>query len=334
MMLAGGLFVATVGITLARRYQQTSITTSTTSEPTVVTLNRSSPRKSPRKQLADDSLLDSVLEDVLAQSSTLKYVHNFYDVQKEYSTECECEFGFSRQDFKKDSMVGRVSYHDKHIFVLTKQRATDWEKDFDKEGFVNVLKTGLKKSLKSVRCKISYAEAVDGEDAGDETNTFTVLVLPDMIKYTGVTESNIQQLADSIANKAFPTDATLVKEPLDGAQIFICCHTNKDTRCGVCGPRIYKEFAEQIPQTRFKDQPVSIRRVTHIGGHKFAGNVIIYQYSAGNQKVFGDWYGYVDLKDVSRLINEHMIGGRIVKDLWRGRAGMKADFAEKFLQFQ
>jgi len=29
-----------------------------------------------------------------------------------------------------------------------------------------------------------------------------------------------------------------------------------------------------------------------------------------------------------------LIANRIVKDIWRGRAGMKNELAEKFLQFQ
>jgi (2Fe-2S) ferredoxin len=51
-----------------------------------------------------------------------------------------------------------------------------------------------------------------------------------------------------------------------------------------------------------------------VGGHRFAGNVLIYPG--------GDWYGYVTPEDVPRIVDEHIIKGEILVDLWRGRLGM------------
>jgi (2Fe-2S) ferredoxin len=59
---------------------------------------------------------------------------------------------------------------------------------------------------------------------------------------------------------------------------------------------------------------VTIHRTSHVGGHVFAGNVLIYPG--------GDWYGFVTPEDVPRLVEDHLVRGNIVTDRWRGRLGM------------
>jgi len=354
IMIAGAISVTALALVLARRraYNNTTSAIAPTQlqeQPTTTDTSSSSSSAPSQNQVdVDDQLLDSLLDNLLttgsstgtsSSSNTLQFVKQFYDVKSEYSRECECEFGFSRPGFKQDSVTGRVAYHDKHLFVLTRKQATEWSEDFGKDGFPAQLKKTLREVNKKDRCLVSVAEAVDGEDASDEDNgLFSVIVMPDMIKYTGVTMDSMAVMCNNLFGGTSDGDLSsstdIKRETIQGAQIFICCHGSKDMRCGVCGPQLYKAFAEQIPQSGYSQEPVAIRRCNHIGGHKFAGNLIIYKYSAGNRRVFGDWYGYVDLSDVDRLINTHLIANRIVKDIWRGRAGMKNELAEKFLQFQ
>lgn len=337
-MQAAPFLLSTVGVALYYRFKNRQGSTTpvqdqrTTATTTSTTLKQQTAREA-NEEAEFESMIQSVLTNILSEEQpNLRYVHDFYDVYQEYSEQCECEFGFKRPNFKKDDMVGRVTYHDKHIFVLTKMRANEWEKDFDKMGFAAVLKRGLSKNMKGVRCKISYAEAVDGEEVpSEESNNHTILVLPDMLKFTGVNETNISQIAEALSGKQVH-GATFEKETMTASQILICAHANKDMRCGICGPRLYQAFAEQLPKSVVADREIEVRRVTHLGGHKFAGNLIIYQQNR-NGKVFGDWYGYVDESDIPTLISEHLGEGKIVKKLWRGRCGMTAELSEKFLSF-
>jgi (2Fe-2S) ferredoxin len=64
---------------------------------------------------------------------------------------------------------------------------------------------------------------------------------------------------------------------------------------------------------------VTVRRTSHVGGHAFAGTVLIYPS--------GDWYGFVTPEDVPRLLEDHLAGGKVVTDLWRGRMGLAPDLA-------
>jgi (2Fe-2S) ferredoxin len=50
--------------------------------------------------------------------------------------------------------------------------------------------------------------------------------------------------------------------------------------------------------------------VSHVGGHKFAGNVIIYPG--------GHWYGRVQPCDAKVIVEEHLMKQRVVKERWRG----------------
>jgi (2Fe-2S) ferredoxin len=65
--------------------------------------------------------------------------------------------------------------------------------------------------------------------------------------------------------------------------------------------------------------------VSHIGGHKWAGNVIIYLppgYTNGSEDSVlagrGIWYGRVEPRHVEGIIKETILGDKVIKDLFRG----------------
>ncbi|KAM1428556.1 hypothetical protein ACFX2I_044866 [Malus domestica] len=67
---------------------------------------------------------------------------------------------------------------------------------------------------------------------------------------------------------------------------------------------------------------------SHIGGHKYAGNLII--YSPGSDgSITGHWYGYVTLEDVPELLDQLIGKGEIIERLWSGQMGVSSDEAEK-----
>jgi hypothetical protein len=67
--------------------------------------------------------------------------------------------------------------------------------------------------------------------------------------------------------------------------------------------------------------------ISHIGGHKYAGNVIIYIPKSMKYKVSssphplggkGIWYGRIEPKHVEGIVEETVLGGKVVKDHFRG----------------
>lgn len=76
-------------------------------------------------------------------------------------------------------------------------------------------------------------------------------------------------------------------EKLKGWYVFVCSHASRDRRCGVCGPPLVSRFKEEI-ETHGLLGKVSVSPCSHIGGHKYAGNVIIFGSNV-NGEVTGHW---------------------------------------------
>lgn len=76
-------------------------------------------------------------------------------------------------------------------------------------------------------------------------------------------------------------------EPLEGSYVFVCSHGSRDKRCGVCGPALIEKFKEEIGLRGMKDQ-VFVSPCSHVGGHKYAGNLIIFSRNFAGE-VMGHW---------------------------------------------
>lgn len=135
--------------------------------------------------------------------------------------------------------------------------------------------------------------------------------------------------------------------------VLICGHGGRDMRCGVMGPVLREEFERQ-----FEDIGIGVLRgpvqigegdgeriaapegergegnqmsarvglISHIGGHKFAGNCIVYiPPSSRTEKGekhplagMGIWYGRVEPKHVEGIVRETVLVGRVIADMFRG----------------
>ncbi|CZT49301.1 related to sucrose cleavage protein [Rhynchosporium secalis] len=133
--------------------------------------------------------------------------------------------------------------------------------------------------------------------------------------------------------------------------VLICGHGGRDMRCGVLGPVLREEFEAQLEKLNLKVSkgPVNIESedkerlllakddggfkgsarvglISHIGGHKFAGNVILYippgaETADGKPNELagcGVWYGRVEPKHVEGIVKETVLGGKVIEDLFRG----------------
>lgn len=128
---------------------------------------------------------------------------------------------------------------------------------------------------------------------------------------------------------------------VDEILVLICGHGGRDARCGTMGPLLQKEFEEQLQRQNIEllheplatehtqeDPNVDSRRpaarvglISHIGGHKWAGNVIIYiPPSFGSNPLAGKgiWYGRVEPRHVEGIVAKTVLDGKVVKELFRG----------------
>lgn len=144
---------------------------------------------------------------------------------------------------------------------------------------------------------------------------------------------------------------------VEEVMVLICGHGGRDQRCGVFGPLLRGEFAKRLPEQGIEvlTAPVEagdgdakdalegpgrqgktaarVGLISHIGGHKFAGNVIIYlprhlKTAAGKKHPLagsGIWYGRVEPRHVEGIVGETIRKGRVIEELFRGGVSQEGD---------
>jgi len=136
--------------------------------------------------------------------------------------------------------------------------------------------------------------------------------------------------------------------------VLICGHGGRDLRCGVFGPLLRDEFEKRLPEQGVevlkgpvevegdaghalegeasgREYAARVGLISHIGGHKFAGNVIVYLppgLKTGDGQAHplaghGIWYGRVEPKHVEGIVGETILKGKVIEELFRG--GIKQD---------
>lgn len=109
-------------------------------------------------------------------------------------------------------------------------------------------------------------------------------------------------------------DQSLFEEfPIEKDLVLICGHTKRDIRCGKLGPILHEEF-EEVLSIENLDGSTELGLISHIGGHAYAGNVIILPQE--RKKIV--WYGRVFPENVQGIVRETMKNDKIIKDLYRG----------------
>jgi leucyl-tRNA synthetase len=107
-------------------------------------------------------------------------------------------------------------------------------------------------------------------------------------------------------------------EDITKPTVLICGHGGRDQRCGILGPILQTSFKQEF-ERRSIDADIGL--ISHIGGHKYAGNVIIYipPSMTGNAlKGSGVWYGRVGPEQVEGVVEETLVKGRVIAELLRG----------------
>ncbi|RZC51007.1 hypothetical protein C5167_019433 [Papaver somniferum] len=230
----------------------------------------------------------------------------------------DIEFGFLRPEFGQTSLVGSVQIYDRHVFLCYKNPQV-WPPHVEAAEFDRLprLLCAALLARKAEMKKQTRLTICEGHD-GTETSNGDILIFPDMIRYRRLTHFD----ADTFVEEVLVKDNEWLPgtpEVLSGTYVFVCSHGSRDLRCGVCGPALIARFKEEIDLRGV--QGVSVSPCSHIGGHKYAGNVIIFSRNSDGM-VSGQWYGYVAPDDVPLLLEQHIGNGEIIDRLWRGQMGL------------
>lgn len=129
--------------------------------------------------------------------------------------------------------------------------------------------------------------------------------------------------------------------PVHEIVVLICGHGGRDERCGKMGPVLQAEFEDKLERQNvpvIKEAPphdtvqpdysieeyqpaARIGQISHIGGHKWAGNVIVYippSFKTNPLAGCGIWYGRVEPQHVEGIVGKTLIDGKVIQSLFRG----------------
>lgn len=152
----------------------------------------------------------------------------------------------------------------------------------------------------------------------DNIPGFDILLLP---RYQCISNITLNQLKESmiedILKQYFHHEESFEIENTDTLHpsiILVCAHMQRDVRCGVIGQAILEEISNWKSNNESKlSNPIQSYACSHIGGHAFAGNLIIYPS--------GDWYGRITPCLVQQLLDAHILQKKIIKKHYRGSIG-------------
>ena len=210
----------------------------------------------------------------------------------------------------KKSLADTVKAYDRHVIICGYEAgfpASHIEKGND---FIAKLQAQLKPSkmaFKITGCmhKNSHADRTD------------VIVYPEklMVTINTAMDAEITALASWLVDPN-KTRLSLPSSPLPWDYlILVCVHGARDARCGSTGTELMHALESQVKrQESISSSPprsVYICGSSHVGGHEFAGNAIIYPA--------GHWYGYLDKSHAEELLNA-VLSGHKMEACFRGRA--------------
>ncbi len=124
------------------------------------------------------------------------------------------------------------------------------------------------------------------------------------------------------------------------AVILLCSQKTRDARCGQSAPLLRREFERHLRHLGLyrdlhDERPggVGIYFISHVGGHKFAANVMVYRREAVNgisdktetalseEAVQGIWLARVRPEDCEGIIKFTVLKGKVVKPERQLRGG-------------
>lgn len=195
-----------------------------------------------------------------------------------------------------------VKSHHRHWLVCT--GTTKWPARIEEAGGLLGRMAGDVRARRDRDPPVSKLTATDEPSAGPGLD---LLVFPEAVRYFGVDGSHWEAILRDHVDGGALSDA-VPRGDEEGRWLFVCVHGQRDDRCGACGPPLVEALREALEEAGVPD--VRVRATSHVGGHKYAGNVIAHPE--------GHWYGYVRPSDASRIVREHVVEGRVIEELHRG----------------
>ncbi|ETW75223.1 hypothetical protein HETIRDRAFT_330819 [Heterobasidion irregulare TC 32-1] len=259
-----------------------------------------------------------------------------------------------------DSLVGTAPTHNVYIFLHSQHRPKDFP-----AALPSPLRSALQLRAREWRGLVNFAwnpaypnpydfihrTATGGGEVCSATAFVTGRHSNSRLDIPSVSIDNVDSVAEKVKQHVVASLSSLEPDPprpvLEGQDwiqaddtvyLYVCTHGAKDCRCGDWGGQVADALRTEVWKRGLEGaglgKRVVVSEVGHVGGHKYAANLLVYP--------FGDWYyirlGNVRTEDVPTILdtilarphrhrqsNERDVHPPLCLPHWRGRMGLLAD---------
>lgn len=242
--------------------------------------------------------------------------------------ECSAKFPGKIAVDESSPLYGLTKPFELHCVIPTGK--SDWAHDAtDTDGSVEkaVSKWGERDGFKIMGGPVKVSVANFPLEDGCDSSTNDVLLLPFFVWVKACPASKIDDVLTSLMPQLIKArdEASGLPESVHGVSvvpssyksyIFLCLHRTRDKRCGITAPVMKKEFDNHLRELDLlrdygdtRPGGVHVGYINHVGGHKFAANVLLY-----NKTGEFAWFGKATPANCKPIIDETVLGGKVWKD--------------------
>ncbi|KAL1572449.1 hypothetical protein MG5_02564 [Candida albicans P57072] len=145
----------------------------------------------------------------------------------------------------------------------------------------------------------------------DEVDTYLNELESLLIKNNNNNDSTTNNNDSTIIIDEIITKLPKISPNLNQSFVFFCSHTTRDKRCGITAPIMKREidnYLQELDLIRnfgdYRPNGIQTEFINHIGGHKYAANVIIYLKKSGKNI----WLGLCKPNNIKPIVDECILG--------------------------
>lgn len=250
-------------------------------------------------------------------------------------------------------MVDSVKPYKRHFLICSGVPSSKWPNEVDKDssGYIARFDKLLDRAKFDYDFKVTVTElptVIDGSAVSiDSVGRADVMLFPDCLLFSalslndcpavfsslkqaggeveqrlkGLVQQHQQGVRDKRGELLVPKfDIPSTVTSLNATYFLICTHKLRDKRCSVTGAILMEELAAQASAAKIDTNSLVCLSTSHIGGHKFAANLIVYPD--------GEWLGRVSPCNVSAILdvfirnNKSAAARKQLDDIHRGSMGL------------
>ncbi|KAL4921828.1 Sucrase/ferredoxin-like-domain-containing protein [Aspergillus aurantiobrunneus] len=221
-------------------------------------------------------------------------------------------------------LYGQIKQFHTHVLVATGK--SDWKERVENEhgSLMEAFDNSSGSKHGRVMISASNLRSPDDEEPGNGT---TILLLPSFTFVDAVNPRDVTEVIDRFVDTPLSKGVSQTTiSSLPGSRlkhrpceydyvVLLCSHKRRDARCGITAPLIKRELERHLrPLGLYRDADdqrpggVGIFFVSHVGGHKFAANVLVYRKK--EQQMI--WLARVRPEHCEGVVNYTLLQGKVV----------------------